>query len=122
MDDEYYERYKKVEHSQLYRELTAGSPPSVDALADSWHTTAQTLQATGAALRADLAHPKASGSGQPRGEFQYRLGRVAAFAEMVGAEAMNMYGGLSAMSGALTSAQAKGRPAPVAAADWAHDA
>src|SRR5262245_61535014 len=118
MDDEYYERYKKVEHSQLYRELTAGSPPSVDALADSWHTTAQTIQATAADLRADLANLKASWSGQTSDEFQYRLGLVAAFAEMVAAEAMNMYSGLSAMSGALTSAQANGRPAPVAAADW----
>jgi hypothetical protein len=122
MDDEYLERYKKVEHSQLYRELTAGSPPGVDALADAWHTTAQTIQATAADLRADLATLQASWSGQTSDEFQYRIGLVATFAETVAAEALNMYTGLSAMSGALTSAQANGRPAPVAAVDWTHDA
>ena len=121
MDDEYLERYKKVEHSQLYRELTEGSPPSVDALADVWHTTSQTIQATAADLRADLANLQASWSGQTSDEFQYRIGLVATFAETVAAEALNMYTGLSAMSGALTTAQTNGRPAPVAAVDWAHD-
>lgn len=122
MDDEYLERYKKVEHSQLYRELTQGSPPLVDALADVWHTTSQTIQATAADLRADLAALQNSWSGQTSDEFQYRIGLVATFAETVAAEAMNMYTGLSAMSGALTTAQANGRPAPVVAAEWAHDA
>jgi len=122
MDDEYYERYKNVEHSQLYRELTEGSPASVDALADVWHTTSQAIQATAADLRADLANLQTSWSGQTSDEFQYRIGLVATFAETVAAEALNMYTGLSAMSGALTTAQANGRPAPVATVDWAHDA
>jgi hypothetical protein len=120
-DDEYYGRYKKVEHGQLYRELTAGSPPNVDTVADVWHTTAQTIQASAADLRADLATLQSSWSGQTSDEFQYRLGLVATFADTVAGEAMNMYTGLSAMSGALTTAQTNGRPAPVPAVDWQHD-
>jgi len=121
MDDEYYGRYQKVEHGQLYRELTAGSPPNVDTLADTWNTTAQTIQATAADLRADIATLQNSWAGQTSDQFQYRLGLVAAFADTLATEALNMYTGLSAMSGALTTAQTKGRPAPVTAVDWQHD-
>ncbi|GAA5185097.1 hypothetical protein GCM10023322_28070 [Rugosimonospora acidiphila] len=122
MSDEYVERYQAVEHSQLYRELSAGAPPSLDALSDVWQTAAQTLQTTAADLRADLAKLQASWSGETSKEYQYRLGLAASFAEGLAEQAINLHTGLSTMSVALTEAQSRGTPAPTNDTDWEHDA
>jgi hypothetical protein len=120
--DEYFARYQAVEQMQLFRELAAGAPPSVDSLADVWLTTAQTLQAIAADLRTGLTDLQTSWSGETSNEFQYRLGLAAAFAGTLADEAIDIQTGLSVMSSALTLAQGRGAPAPVSPADWEHDA
>lgn len=122
MPDEYYERYRRVEHAQLYRELRAGSPRRTDALADHWHTVAESLRATATAARTDLAELQTSWVGEGSREYQYRLGLVAAWAETLADEAEKMRAGLTTMSAELAEAQRKADPEPAESAEWAHDA
>jgi hypothetical protein len=120
--DEYYERYRRVAHAQLYRELQAGQPHHLDALADLWHSVAETLKVTAADMRTDLAGLQAAWVGEGSREYQYRLGLVAAWAEVLAGEAEAMRAGLAAMSGALVQTQQQAGAEPGDAALWAHDA
>jgi uncharacterized protein YukE len=121
MADEYFQRYNKVQHDQLYRELMAGTPSQVDSLADVWHTTAETLRTMAANLRTDLATLGNSWAGESATAFQSRAALVASWAEELATEATTMQTGLSAMSAALSSAQAQGAPVPSGSATWDHD-
>jgi uncharacterized protein YukE len=121
MADEYFQRYVAVEHAQLYRELMAGAPAQVDSLVDTWHTAAETLRATAANLRTDLATLRDSWAGESSNAFQSRAALVAAWAEELADEAVAMQTGMSAMSAALTHAQGHGGPAPDRTTAWDHD-
>jgi len=119
--DEYYERYRRVEHGQLYRELRAGSPRHLDALADTWHTVAESLRTTAEAMRVDLAEMLASWTGEGSREFQYRLGLVATFTEVLAGEAETMRAGLAAMSEDLAAAQRLADPEAPTTTEWSHE-
>src|SRR5262245_38966035 len=110
MPDEYYERYRRLSHEQLFRELMAGSPAQVERVAGAWRAAGEAVGALAAELRADLTRLASTWSGLGSQEYTYRLGLVVAYAQKLAEEATAMRTGLGVMSGALTETQRLAEP------------
>jgi uncharacterized protein YukE len=121
MGDEYMDRYGRIAHAELDRQLGAGSPAGVDAVADAWRSVEDTVGSLGVNLRRGLAALRASWSGAGSDEYQRRVGLIATLAEGLAKEAQAMRTGLSLMSSQLAEAQRSAEPDPGPATDWAFD-
>jgi uncharacterized protein YukE len=111
MPDEYYQRYSKLTHDELYRQLMAGAPPRVEAVANAWHTAGDTLGSLTTALRNELTTLTAGWAGPAAREFQYRLGLIATYAQKLVDEAASISSGLTVMSTTLRQEQQQAEPA-----------
>ncbi len=105
MVDEYYERYRRLTHPELYRMLRNGSSAQVAKVADTWASVADTLATLAAGLRRDLDRLQPDWTGRGSREFHYRLDLVARYAQTLADESAAIRGGLTAMSHALREAQ-----------------
>lgn len=110
MVDEYYERYRRQTHEELFRQLMAGLPAQVDSVAAGWRKAENAVGSLAAELRADLARLAPTWSGTGSREYQYRLRLVVAYAEKLAEEATAMRTGLEVMSGALADARRRAAP------------
>lgn len=119
--DEYYERYRRLSHDELYRQLRAGTPTQVEGLAASWRRTEDALRALATTLRRDLDALARFWVGVGSDEYQRRLTIVAAWAEALLDEAVAIRTGLSLMSSMLADTQSRAEPDAPAAEDWAAD-
>jgi hypothetical protein len=108
--DEIYERYRRLSHADLYRQLRAGSPTEVEALAAVWRRTEDALRALATALRTDLDALSRTWIGTGSNEYQRRLGLVATWTGALIDEAVAIRTGLSLMSGMLADAQSRAEP------------
>jgi len=121
MGDEYMDRYGRIAHAELDRQLGAGSPAGVDAVADAWRSVEDTVGTLAANLRRGLATLGASWSGAGSEEYQRRVGLIATLADGLAKEAHAVRTGLSLMSAQLAEAQRSAEPDPGPATDWAFD-
>jgi len=121
MGDEYMDRYGRIAHAELDRQLGAGSPAGVDAVADAWRSVEDTVGTLAANLRRGLATLRASWSGAGSEEYQRRVGLIATLADGLAKEAHAVRIGLSLMSAQLAEAQRSAEPDPGSATDWAFD-
>lgn len=110
MVDEYYERYRRQPHEELFRQLMAGLPTQVDTVAAGWRKAENAIGSLATELRADLARLALTWTGTGSREYQYRLGLVVAYAEKLAEEATAMRTGLEVMSGSLADAQRRAAP------------
>jgi len=110
MPDEFYERYRKLSHQELYRLLMLGSPAQVDRVADGWRAIETALDDAAARLRRDLAKMLPDWHGPGSREFQYRIGLVAAYAQKLADEAAAIRTGLAVMAAALADSQRLAEP------------
>jgi uncharacterized protein YukE len=118
MPDDYYQRYRKLTHDELYHQLMAGAPDQVDAVSQSWHGAGTTVGSLTTTLRDDLATLMAGWEGPAAREFQYRLGLIATYAQKLADEAASIGSGLSVMSTTLRQEQQQAEaPQPTAPAD-----
>ncbi|WP_203902487.1 hypothetical protein [Virgisporangium aliadipatigenens] len=118
MPDEYYERYNKMPHDELYRQLQAGSPQQVDAVADRWKVAEEAIGAVAATLRKETERLLIRWNSPGSREFQYRLSLVVAYAQKLSDEASAMRGGLSVMGHSLKKAQRTAEPATTAPPEY----
>ena len=121
MADEYLERYGRLTHDELHRQLLAGSPAGVDAVADAWHTVEDNVGLLAANLRSGLTTLLASWSGVGSEEYQRRLGLIATLADGLAQEALAVRTGLGLMSAHLAEAQSRAEPDAGGPAEWAFD-
>ena len=121
MADEYLERYGRLTHDELHRQLLAGSPAGVDAVADAWHTVEDNVGLLAANLRGGLSTLLASWSGVGSEEYQRRLGLIATLADGLAREALAVRTGLGLMSAHLAEAQSRAEPDAGGPAEWAFD-
>jgi uncharacterized protein YukE len=105
MADEYFERYKRLSHQELYQMLRVGNVRQVAAVADTWGSIADTLAALSATLTRDLDRLARSWTGNASREFSVRLSLVSEFAKTLAADAAAIRTGLNVMAGALREAQ-----------------
>jgi hypothetical protein len=117
--DEFYERYRKLRHDDLYRMLQDGSPRQLNSLADTWRGVEGAIESLATTLRRDLALLLPYWSGAGSREFQYRLGLIADYAAALADEAVALRTGLSVMSDALTKAQRLAEPGQEESPEWA---
>ena len=110
MGDEYMDRYGRIAHAELDRQLGAGSPAGVDAVADAWRSVEDTVGTLAANLRRGLATLRASWSGAGSDEYQRRVGLIATLADGLAKEAHAVRTGLSLMSAQLAEAQRSAEP------------
>lgn len=110
MVDEYYERYRRQTHEELFRQLMAGLPAQADTVAASWRKAENAIESLAVGLRADLERLASRWSGTGSREYQYRLGLVVAYAGKLAEEAAAMRTGLAVMSGSLAEAQRRAAP------------
>jgi hypothetical protein len=118
MPDEYYERYRKVPHDELYRQLQAGSPQQVDSVVDRWKVAQDAVGSVAATLRKETERLLIRWNSPGSREFQYRLSLVVAYAQKLSDEAAAMRGGLSVMGTALKKAQQTAEPATTAPPEY----
>jgi hypothetical protein len=121
MVDDYLERYRQVEHAELFRQLNAGAPARVDAVTDAWRTVEDTMTVLATSLRRDLSALSPAWSGSGSREYQHRLGLIAALGERLAEAAQSARTGLSLMSAQLAQAQQQAEPDPGAPTEWALD-
>ena len=121
MADELYERYRRIPHAELYRELAAGAPAQVTRLASSWRAVEDVMTTLASSLRRDLALLQASWAGAGADEYQHRLGLIATVAEQLAEEANAIRTGLGLMAGTLTEAQRAAEPEPTDGPEWTVD-
>jgi len=119
--DELYERYRRLSHAELYRQLRAGSPTQLDEMATGWRRAEDALRALTATLRQDLTALQASWTGAGSQEYQHRLRLVASWAEALLAEAVEIRAGLSLMSNLLADAQRRAEPDQADPGEWTFD-
>ncbi len=121
MADEYFEKYKRLSHPELYRMLKAGSPRQVATTADAWASIADTLAALAATLTHDLGRLGRTWSGHASREFASRIGLIAEYANALSREAAAMRTGLTVMGNALQQAQRQAESPAAAAVNEADD-
>src|SRR5512138_3809733 len=95
--DELYARYQHYSHSELYAMLMSGSPGQVNDLASIWKSMESTITGLADGLRADLDRLLSGWDSAAGREFDRRVGLVAAYAGLLGAEYTAIHNGLSAM-------------------------
>lgn len=117
--DEFYERYRKLRHDDLYRMLQDGSPRQLNSLADTWRGIEGAIESLATTLRRDLALLLPYWTGAGSREFQYRLGLIADYAAALADEAVALRTGLSVMSDGLTKAQRLAEPGQEESPEWA---
>ena len=118
MADELYERYRRLSHTELYRQLAAGSPTEVTRLAASWRAVENAMSSFAAALRRDLAALRPHWEGTGGQEYQYRVGLIATVAEQLAEEATAIRTGLTLMATTLADAQRRAEPDHSDTPEW----
>jgi uncharacterized protein YukE len=112
MPDEYYQRYRRYSHDELYRQLLQGSPAVLSRQADAWRRAGATAATLATRLRRDLTGLAARWTGLGSDEFAGRIGLIAAYAQDLADEAASIGVGAEAMSRALAEAQRQAQPSP----------
>jgi hypothetical protein len=112
MPDDYYQRYNRFTHDQLYRLLQQGSPATVARQADAWRQAGQTAATLASHLRRDLIRMSAQWTGLGSDEFDIRITMVVNFARKLADEAASIGVGTEALSRALAEAQRHADPNP----------
>ncbi|GIJ55883.1 WXG100 family type VII secretion target [Virgisporangium aurantiacum] len=113
MPDEYYQRYNRYSHDELYRQLLHGSPAVLSRQADAWRRAGATAATLSTRLRRDLTGLAARWTGEGSDEFASRIGLIATYAQELADEAASIGVGAEAMSRALAEAQRQAQPNPV---------
>jgi hypothetical protein len=112
MSDEYYQRYNRYTHDQLYKLLQQGSPATTARQGDAWRQAGQTAATLAGALRRDLVRLSARWTGLGSDEFDVRIKLVVTFAQKLADEAASIGVGAEALSRALAEAQRQAEPNP----------
>jgi uncharacterized protein YukE len=112
MPDDYYQRYARYTHDELYRQLLQGSPAVLSRQADAWRRAGATAATLATRLRRDLTGLAAHWTGEGSDEFAIRIGLIATYAQDLADEAASIGVGTEAMSRALAEAQRQAQPSP----------
>lgn len=112
MPDEYYQRYNRYTHDQLYTLLLKGSPAMISRQADAWRQAGQTAASLATSLRRDLIRMSARWTGLGSDEFDSRITLVVDFVQKLADEAASIGVGTEALSRALAEAQRQAEPNP----------
>jgi uncharacterized protein YukE len=114
MPDEYYHRYHRYSHDELYRQLNQGAPTLLMSQADSWRQAGETAGALATTLHRDLNRLANRWTGLGSDEFQTRIGLIATYAQQLADEAASIGVGTVAMARALAETQRLAEPDPAA--------
>lgn len=112
MPDEYYQRYNRYTHDQLYKLLHQGAPATIARQADAWRQAGRSAATVAGNLRRDLARLSTGWSGLGSDEFTVRMNLVVNFARNLADEATSIGVGAEALSRALAEAQRQADPNP----------
>jgi hypothetical protein len=105
MSDDYQTKYGALTHEQLYKQLMAGDPDQVDAVAAKISSLRDTLGSLHDSLQTDLAGLAKGWSSDAGVEYQHRLGVIGTFAADLHTDLDSVHTTLTGWSGLLREAK-----------------
>jgi uncharacterized protein YukE len=105
MTDDYHAKYGAVDHEQLYRQLMAGDPDQVEAVAARISSLRDTLGGLRDSLNADLTALAKGWSSDAGTEYQRRLGLIRSFASDLHLDLDSVHTTLASWAGPLREAK-----------------